>query len=229
MMYTHLLFDLDGTLFDYDRAESEALAGAFAEAGIPYAPAHLSEYRRINQQIWIDYERGEITQRELRTERFARLGSTLGVTLHPESFSLEYLARLSQGRHLLPGVVEVLPALREKRYRMDLITNGISEVQRSRLAGSEITGYFTDIFISGEMEAAKPDPEIFEKSFSRMGNPPRDKVLLIGDSLSSDIAGGAAFGIDTCWINPNGAENDSQYSSTYTLKGVSELCQILTL
>ena len=85
------------------------------------------------------------------------------------------------------------------KYRLALITNGLRDVQRPRLAGSAIGDYFAEVIISEEVGAAKPDPAIFDAAFELLGRPPRAKVLLIGDSLSSDIAGGRDYGLDTCW------------------------------
>ena len=227
MKYSYLLFDLDGTLFDYDRAESEALRQTFLDSDIDYKSIFLQEYRNINKQIWLDYESGIITQKKLKIERFRRLGKALDFEIDPEIFSGSYLQNLSLGRYLLNGVLSLLSELSQDLYRMFLITNGLKDVQRERLSGSEITRFFTDVFISEEIGAAKPDKAIFDESFRRMGYPAKKEVLLIGDSLSSDIAGGNSFGIDTCWINPGKIENDSKYLPTYVLEGVEYLKKIL--
>ncbi len=229
MKYSYLLFDLDGTLFDYDRAESEALRQTFLDSEMEYHDIFLQEYRKINKQIWLDYEAGKITQNNLKTERFLRLGRSLDLNIEQVRFSGIYLKNLSQGRFLLKGVPRLLSELSLDPYRMFLITNGLKDVQRERLAGSEITKFFSDIFISEEIGAAKPDKAIFDESFRRMGDPDKSEVLLIGDSLSSDIAGGCSYGIDTCWINPGNLENKSGYLPTYTIKSVEELRKILQI
>ncbi len=227
MKYRYLLFDLDGTLFDYDRAESYALNQTFRESGFEHRDTFLSEYRKINKQIWLDYESGSITQKELKTERFRRLSESLGIEISPDKFSVSYLRNLSQGRFLLPGVLTFLTELSTNSVRMYLITNGLKDVQRERLSGSEITEFFSDVFISEEIGAAKPDKAIFDESFRRMGNPDKNEVLLVGDSLSSDIAGGFSYGIDTCWINPENHENKTNIIPTYIIKSVQELRNIL--
>ena len=228
MKYKYLLFDLDGTLFDYEKAESNALIQTFQNFGFEYSEIFLQEYRKINMQIWLDYESGSITQKELKTERFKRLGKVLDIEIDPENFSRSYLNNLSQGRFLLNGVSGLLAELSEGSYRMYLITNGLKDVQRERLSGSEITEFFSDVFISEEIGAAKPDKEIFDESFRRMGNPYKNEVLLIGDSLTSDIAGGCSYGIDTCWINPGNLVNDSEHKPTYVIDNVKLLRKILS-
>jgi len=227
MNYSHLLFDLDGTIFDYDRAESEALKRTFSEFGIRYLHSSLAAYRKINRQIWKDYESGMITQSDLKRERFRRLGEALAIEIVPDQFGACYLNYLSQGRFLIPGVLGLLNGLRRDGYKMYIITNGLKDVQRARLNGSEITGFFSDIFISGEIGSAKPDRAIFDEAFGRMGAPDRRKVLLIGDSLSSDIAGGSAYGMDTCWYNPDRAENRSGHTPVFVIHDIRELSVLL--
>jgi len=229
MKYSYCLFDLDGTLFDYNKAESTAIRKTFQNNDIKYSASHLQEYRKINKQIWNDYESGFITQVELKTERFGRLFETLGIDTDPGRFGISYLKNLSQERDLLPGVIPILDLLSENNIKMYLITNGLKDVQRERLAGSEITKYFIDVFISEEIGAAKPDKTIFDESFRRMGSPEKKEVLLVGDSLSSDIAGGCSYKIDTCWYNPNRLKNDSGYTPVYTIQDIIELKKILSL
>ncbi len=229
MRYAYCLFDLDGTLFDYDKAESTAIQKTFEDHDVKYSPSYLQEYGRINKQIWLDYESGLITQVELKTERFRRLLETLGIDTDPGRFGIAYLKNLSQGRYLLPGVIPLLELLSKNNIKMYLITNGLKDVQRERLSGSEITKYFIDVFISEEIGAAKPDNAIFDESFRRMGFPEKEDVLLIGDSLSSDIAGGCSYKIDTCWYNPKHLDNNSGCTPIYTIQDITELEKILSL
>ncbi len=229
MRYSYCLFDLDGTLFDYDKAESAAIQKTFQDHNVKYSDSYLLEYRSINKQIWLDYESGLITQDELKTERFRRLLEATGEVADPGKFGVAYLKNLSQERALLPGVIPIIELLSENSIKMYLITNGLKDVQRERLAGSGIKKYFIDVFISEEIGAAKPDKRIFDESFRRMGFPEKAEVLLIGDSLSSDIAGGCSYEIDTCWFNPNCINNNSDFKPKYTIKDIAELQKILNL
>ncbi len=226
MKYDWLLFDADGTLFDYDLAEDQALRGAYAELGLAYDPRHGEAYRRINRQVWIDFEQGRITAEALRVRRFALLFEALGIAADAQEFSDHYLACLARAGDLLPGAEDVLRRL-HGRYRMVVITNGLKEVQRPRLSSSPIAGLFDAVAVSDELGVAKPDPRFFDAVFARIGSPPRDRVLVIGDSLTSDIQGGNAYGLDTCWYNPLGKPADPLIPARYEIRALAQLLDLL--
>lgn len=227
MNYQWLLFDADGTLFDFDTAETKALATAFREFGYPYDTQTGEIYRRINGEVWRALEQGELTPDALRTIRFERLFTAVNVPGDPIPFSAVYLRHLGQCGDLIAGADALLAQL-NGRFRLALITNGLSDVQRPRLAASGLATYFETVTISDEVGAAKPDGRIFDVAFTQMGQPAKSDVLIIGDSLTSDMAGGANYGIDTCWYNPNGKTAESTLSPTYEIKHLSELTNILS-
>jgi YjjG family noncanonical pyrimidine nucleotidase len=223
--YEWLLFDADGTLFDYDFAESTALANTFQQLGIPFMPEYTEIYRAINGEIWREFELGRISQLTLRSSRFERLFERLEIDANPEDFSQAYLLNLSMRTELVDGAEKITKALYE-RYNLAIITNGLKDVQRPRLTRSSIGRFFDVLIISEEVGAAKPDPKIFEAAFELVGNPARESVMIIGDSLTSDIAGGFAYGIDTCWFNPARLARDPALEIRYE---VSDLLQILDI
>ena len=225
MKYSHLLFDLDGTLFDYDKAESEALKNSFLQLDLPYDSAFLQIYRALNLQIWQEFEKGNISQKELKTKRFANLSDSLKIEFDPQKFSDKYLLNLSKRTSLIEGCEDLLSQL-NGNTDLYLITNGLTIVQNPRIRNSSIGHYFKGVIISEEVGFAKPHKEIFDIAFENMNNPDKDKVLIIGDSLSSDIAGGINYGIDTCWYNPKDNELDQDFKPTYQIK---ELKEIFTL
>ena len=226
--YSWLIWDADGTLFDYDRAEAAALQTTFGELGLPWREGALRAYRRINARIWREFELGEITQERLRTRRFELLFGALQTSCDPELFSLAYLAHLAQGTELVDGAEEVVRSL-YGRVGMLILTNGLSEVQRPRVERSAIRNYIADVVISEEVGAAKPDPAIFDVAFARMGWPHKTQVLMVGDSLTSDIAGANAYGIDACWFNPAGKERQAGLSIRYEIARLDELLGIVGL
>ena len=224
--YTWLLFDADGTLFDYDRAESRALAGAFSDLGLVFEPDTLQVYREINAQVWLDFEQGKVTALRLRTLRFERLFQALGWEADPVDFSVRYLHNLSQAGDLMPGARELLLELQNRRH-LALITNGLKDVQRPRLAHSGIRDFFEVVVISEEIGAVKPESAFFDAVFAQAGFPSRKGVLVIGDSLSSDIRGGLDYGLDTCWFNPQGNPSVESISPTYEIQKFAELKKLL--
>lgn len=225
MKYKWLLFDADGTLFDYDKAEARALRRTFRELGCSYEARYADVYRQINGEIWSDFEQGKISQHRLRTRRFELLFEDIAVECDPEAFSTKYLLHLADGTDLLEGAEEVARRLHGKAGLV-LITNGIADVQRPRFASSGLSEYFVDIVISEEVGASKPDPRIFDAAFQVMAWPKTEEVLIVGDSLTADIKGGNNYGIDTCWFNPR------QDLCTLDVKvhfEITELRELLTL
>lgn len=219
--YSWLLFDADGTLFNYETAESKALSATFTDAGLPYDPATLEIYREINAEMWDAFERGEISQADLHLARFERTLDAVGVHADIPQFGKRYLYNLGHSPDLIDGAQEVVTAL-AKEHQLYLITNGIPTVQHTRLSLSPIGRLFKGITISGEVGCAKPDPRIFDAAFEGMGHPPKNEVLIIGDSLSADIRGGHDYGIDTCWYNPHGRSSNPDLPITFIIESLHE-------
>jgi 2-haloacid dehalogenase len=224
MSYSWLLFDADDTLFDYPLAEGKALRRTFEDFGQVYRSEYLRIYQVFNRQVWEEFERGETTAEELRLKRFCLLFEEIGVEFDLQDFSSCYLENLAQASDLFPGVAELLQVL-SGRYHIGLVTNGLKEVQRARLEGSDIHPFIEKIFISEELGAAKPAAGFFEAVSKEIGNPPKNQVLIIGDSLRSDMQGGINYGIDTCWFNPAG--KSTELAVTYTIKTLGQLKDIL--
>ena len=162
-------------------------------------------YHEINEELWKQFEDGGTTQAELRARRFERLLQHLparrqaSANLRGDTLSGYYLKALGGKGYLLPFARTVLSAL-SKAASVVLLTNGIAEVQRERLVAARIGQHFKDVIISGEVGLAKPDPRIFALGLERL-EIPREEVLCVGDSPSSDIRGGHAAGLATCWVS----------------------------
>lgn len=224
--YPWLLFDADDTLFDYGRAETDALVSAFAAQGVAFQGAWLPVYQRVNAAAWRMLEEGAVTAARLRVLRFEQLFSELRLALDPASFSAVYLRQLSQQAHLVAGARDVLQSL-HATHRFAIITNGLSDVQRPRLASSPLAPLIDHVLISEELGVAKPAPGFFDIAIERLGSPDRRDLLIIGDSLSSDIAGGVASSIDTCWFNPGGLPRRADVVPKYEIRSLAELPAIV--
>jgi len=220
MRYTWLLFDADDTLFDYPKAEARALQWTFEQVGLSFRADYLPIYHKHNSQVWRELEQGQVTP----LERFRLLFADIGVDADPQVFSLLYLKNLARGSDLIDGAAEVLRQLSGK-YHLGLVTNGLADVQRPRLESSSIGPLIEKVFISEEMGAAKPSEAYFDLVFNSIGNPPRQEVLMIGDSLTSDMLGGIHYGLHTCWYNP--AAKTTDLPVTYQIHGLNELIQLL--
>ena len=223
--YDWIIFDADGTLFDYDRAELTALKKTFRQYGLGFDAAVHRRFMEINSRLWLDFERGAISSLRLRVQRFEELAKTIGAEMCASDFSVDYLKNLGARHDLIPGAEDLL-----ERVSIDselvLATNGIAEVQRRRFSASSLAVFFSALVISDEIGAAKPAPEFFSKLFSMIGCPEKAGVLMVGDGLSSDIKGGADFGIDTCWFNPSREKNETPVEPTYEINDLAELLHI---
>ncbi|PKL14079.1 MAG: noncanonical pyrimidine nucleotidase, YjjG family [Spirochaetae bacterium HGW-Spirochaetae-8] len=228
-MYNHLLFDADGTLFDFKAAERHALEALFHELDIAGTDRMRTLYSEVNHAIWLEFEQGKISLGSLKTERFRRFFDALHLGHDPLQTSIRYLDFLSRSDHLLPGAIEVLTTLKQRGYRLSLITNGISRVQRGRLAATKTLSFFDHLVISEEIGSQKPDPAFFSALFSitNMDRYAQRHALVIGDSLTSDIKGGLDAQLDTCWYNPDKIPVDPQMKPTYEISRLEELLDLL--
>ena len=224
MSYTWLLFDADDTLFDYPLAEGKALRSTFEHFGQVYRSEYLRIYQIFNRQVWAEFERGATTALELRLKRFRLLFDEIGISLNLQDFSQRYLENLAHTSDLFPGTAELLQTL-TGRYHIALVTNGLKEVQRLRLENSAIRPFIEKIFISEEIGVAKPAAGFFEAVFQEIGLPLKNQVLIIGDSVTSDMQGGINYGIDTCWFNPAG--KTTALPLTYIIRTLGQLLEIL--
>jgi len=226
-LYKLVLIDADDTLFDFEKAETTALQQTFASSEIPGFDADvIDRYKAINKALWVELEKGLIDNIRLRVERFRRLFVACNIRLDAEPISSRYVQELGKCSFLLEDAEEVCRYLHAK-YTVVMVTNGIKEVQYSRLEHSSIKNYIHDIVVSEDIGISKPDPRIFGHALERVGLNDKKSTLMIGDSLSSDIQGGINFGIDTCWLNPGNVPADPSFKPTYKIKQIKELFDIL--
>lgn len=220
--YRWLLFDADGTLFDYDRAERVALEQALTQIGVAFVPGHLAAYQQINQALWQRVETGAITPGEVKVRRFEQLLDTIGMAHSPAALSARYLECLANCSELVADAAAALDVL-QKKHQIAILTNGLTVVQRGRLARSVIRHHISDIIISEEIGTAKPAKEFFDTAFARLGHPSKREVLMIGDGWASDIEGAVQYGIDACWYNPTRKPRPANVEITREIASLHEL------
>jgi putative hydrolase of the HAD superfamily len=227
MKYELLLFDADGTLFDFEKCEADALSNTLDSFNITSLNDDLlGIFKEVNLKIWEEFEDKLISADELKIERFKRYFSRINVDADPGEFSSQYLLNLSKGTDLLPGAFSLLKSI-HSNHKIVIITNGLTSVQKPRFESSSIHSFVDRYVISEEFGIPKPNREIFEHALSVVNHTEKSSTLMIGDKLSSDIKGGVDFGVDTCWYNPSMLSNNSEIKPKYEITVLSELEQIL--
>lgn len=230
--YNCLLIDLDNTLLDFDGAQQMALQKLFAACDIPATAENFAAYKQINDALWAQLEQGQISKSKLQVRRFAQLLEFLGragdgrVALDPAKINERYLEFLAGCGPVLPGADEFLEEMAEVAT-IAVISNGIYKAQKGRIAASGLEKYFDAVFVSEKLGCQKPQRRFFDTALKTLGVSRRQRVLVVGDSLSADIRGGLDAGLDTCWFNPAAAENTTPWQPTYTVYGYEQLKPII--
>lgn len=226
MKYEIILFDADETLFDFKKSEKEAFKNTMLEFGVNYDENyHFKIYQDINTAIWKEFEEGLITQKELKIDRFKRLCDSIKITFNAEALAKAYMKHLADCSFLFDGAINLIEELKPN-YKLLIITNGLSDVQNKRIKKSAIAHHFDSIVVSEEVNFSKPSPEIFELALANMDYD-KSKILMVGDSLTSDIQGGINFGIDTCWYNPTKINAPSHLTPTYQVENFDDFKKLL--
>jgi YjjG family noncanonical pyrimidine nucleotidase len=218
--YPIVCIDLDHTLLDSDTSEAISFDTTLRAAGVPDPAAHLEAFLGINGEMWGAVERGEMAAQDVRLARFRRFVVEEDIAADPAFLADTYAAGLAANGELLPGALEALDRL-AGAVRLALVTNGVSDIQRTRMDRLGIGEYFETVVISSEVGVSKPGAGFFDVTFERLGSPARDRVLMVGDSLTSDMRGGIDYGLATCWFNPAGASTDLPV--TYEIDDLAEL------
>ena len=228
--YRHIFFDLDHTLWDFEKNANETLRTLFdrhdfARFNTFKVEEFISVYSDINHALWRLYQSNKITQQQLRDVRFVRTLTRLGVseTDIPATISAEFTNILPLKSAVFPYTHEVLDYLKPN-YRIHLITNGFNDIQGIKLASSNLTHYFEEIITSEHSGHLKPDPRMFRHALERTGATAAES-LMIGDNLECDVLGAYNAGIDQVYFNPSKRRHFNQI--THEISCLSELKEIL--
>ncbi|MES2454361.1 MAG: YjjG family noncanonical pyrimidine nucleotidase [Bacteroidota bacterium] len=206
-MIKHIFFDLDHTIWDFDKNAQETLHELYLqykleEIGLTSADDFISTYTANNHQLWADYHVGKITKETLRAERFSRTFIQLGV--HPEKiphqFEDDYVRITPYKKNLFLGSEKVLAYLQQK-YTLHIISNGFKESTLIKMEVSGLNPYFTNVIISEDVGVNKPDKAIFEYALDK-AKARKEESIMIGDSIEADIRGAQGFGMKAIFFNP---------------------------
>ena len=225
-MIEFVFLDLDDTILDFHKAEALALTDTLLVLDVEPTAERLALYSRINAAQWRRLEAGELTRLEVLTTRFDRFFAEIGVQRSSSDAQRAYEARLSQGHYFIDGAVEMLEALSE-RFALYLVSNGNLRVQEGRLKSAQIERFFRAVFISEQIGADKPSRIFFERCFAQIPEFRRDRAIIVGDSLTSDIRGGINASIRTCWFNPHGKPENPEIPADYEIRSLKELEPLL--
>ena len=226
MKFEYLFFDADNTLWDFNLSEKFALFKVITENKIEYDPQHLEAYHRVKKACWHNFENGNLSAADLKSKRFELFCNEFDFKIDAEQMGKSYLQYLSSTDFMIPGALSLLDRF-ARRHKLVLVTNGIKEVQRRRISNTGLERYFESIVISDEIGVAKPHTDFFDFAFEQVGSPGKEEVLMIGDSLNSDIRGGNNYGITTCWFNPEGAEVNPEILASFEITKLQELIELV--
>jgi len=227
---TTVLFDADNTLLDFLKDEHQALARVLETLGVPATDENISIYSRINQGLWKQLEKGEITKPELKRVRFRLFFDAIGFSCDKDPLEVNefYLSLLSEGGNLLEGAIETVRKLRSDGLDLYIVTNGIAATQARRLERSGLTPYISEVFVSETIGYQKPRKEYFDFVLDKIPEKDKEKILLVGDSLTSDIKGAMNADIPCCWLNLADEELPDGYKPDCIISKVSETLNIIS-
>ena len=227
-MITSLFWDIDDTLLDFKRGEAAAIRQTLTHIGVAPTDEGVRLYSESNDALWKRLERGEVTREQILIGRFAQLFSVLGIVGDAPMTQEIYFSYLGEQHDFVSGAKAVLDALHGS-IPMYAVSNGTTVIQNKRLLASGLDRYFDRVFLSQEIGAEKPSPAFFDACFAVLPDVRRDEVLIIGDSLTSDMRGGEMAGLQTCWFNPRGKENNLGVRVDHEIAALGELLPFLNM
>lgn len=221
MAYELILMDADDTIFDFQAGNRRAVNQLMDELGLA-GPGIFDEYQAVNHACWQALERGEMTQEVLHVERFRRFLARKGRDDDPARVAARFAVLLGGQAIPLPHAEETVRAISREKPVV-ILTNGITPIQKSRLALSPIRHWISRMVISQEAGVSKPDPRIFEIALD--GVDPK-RALMIGDGIRSDVLGANRAGVDMCWFNPGGKVLPEGMRAEYEIRDIRDCVRI---
>lgn len=226
MAIKYILLDLDDTVYDFKCAERSAISLVLVEHGMAPEPRYIERYSEINRDCWRMLEEGKMEREQILVERFRRFFAELSVSCNPERVKDLYEKKLSESAVFVEGAEELIAGLRGK-YTLAIATNGTARVQEKRISAGGLRDKVDYIFISEKLGHAKPSIKYFDACLAQLGAEQRAQVIIVGDSISSDIQGGINAGIHTCLFKRSGECSPEGVQPEYTIGALCELWSVL--
>lgn len=226
-MIKTLLWDIDGTLLNFLKAEEYAIRKCFQIFNLPECTDEmLAEYSSINKKYWEELEKGNITKQQVLRGRFEEFFKRENIKFDRiDELNSEYQLRLGDNIYFSDNAMETVTYLKGK-CRQYAVTNGTFKAQERKLNRSGLIDVFDDVFISDQIGYEKPSVEFFNEVQKKTGLFKKEETMIIGDSLSSDMRGGNNIGIICCWYNPLGEENKSGAKIHHEIKNIKEVIKL---
>lgn len=225
--YRVLLFDIDNTLLDFTAGAMQSMEAIFLEAGLAYTPEMFGVFQTENDKLWARIERGELTIAGLRDVRWQTILACLGLEADGAAMEDAFRIRLHESAVPVAGAREALEHLHGK-YRLCAASNGPYAQQVNRLRRAGMYDFFETLFISGQIGAEKPSAVFFDSCMERLPGVRPEQCLMIGDSLTADIAGGRAAGMHTCWFDPDDRGSAMPPQADLRITRLEQLTDILS-
>ncbi len=227
--YEYILWDIDDTLIDFKKSQTASLCKIFADIGVTLSLEDQQIYSDINHSYWRRLELGEITKSEVLLNRFIDFCKYLNVTdADPAQLNTNFQLSLGATAVLYEHALELCTRLK-KDYQQYVVTNGTKLAQDAKLLNTGLGDLMDGVFISEVVGFEKPSIHFFEHCFRQIPNFTKEKALIIGDSLTSDMQGANNAGIDCCWFNPNNQTPAPHLKLDYIISSLDELIPILLL
>lgn len=218
--------DLDNTIIDFNECARHSIMNIFADLGFHYDEHVFETFITENVKIWKRLELGEIDKPYLRANRWNIILGKLGIKYDGTIIEERFENGVAKGAYPVEYAYELLEYL-YKKYDIYVVSNGFRFVQESRVKIGKYDKYFKELFLSEDIGIQKPDIRFFDYCYEKIGCPPKEDLILIGDSLSADIKGGNNFEIDTIWFNKNSDPESDTIKATYTVNKLEEIQNIL--
>lgn len=224
-MITNVFIDIDDTLLDFNESAKEAIRIVMADKELVYTPEVFDTFLRINNALWQKIELGQLTKQELFAVRWNTIFKELGIGYDGPEFETCFRNKLSSCAVPVPYAKEALEYLSGK-YTVYAASNAMFRQQMKRLKIAGMTEYFDKFFFSEELGFFKPSKGFFDACFAELSGVQPGEVMMIGDSVSADINGGAEYGLKTCWLNRRG-QSTGGVKADYIISSLSEIKEIL--